>query len=283
MFNGKGFVKMYAPNGAEVFLPFDPARVRQLMAEYERQGLTPVAPDEYERERRDRVGAFVVRSHINGDGSETPVVDIYIRHRNGYTDRLRSMRVYLNTDRDVERFEAAFGVALDAIEIYDGGTPIERGKRPGQEKYIYQPQHPVWVIWRLNPASEKDENAPKRLFVRWEAAGNGQRRQQQPKPQPQPEPPPQPRPEAQPQPQPQPEPQPQPKPEPRPQAVKGTEADDNPLADVKQPVSAEVVVKTVAQVWNVPPGEAAKALFKHFGTNAKVSVNEARKWALAQM
>jgi len=275
MFNGKGFVKMYAPNGAEVYLPFDPARIRRLMAEYERQGLTPTPPNEYERERRDRVGAFVVRSHINGDGSETPVVDVYIRHRNGYTDRLRSLRVYLNTDRDRSKFEAAFGVSLDAIEIYSNDKPLERGKRPDQEKYIYQPQHPVWVIWRLNPASEKDENAPKRLFVRWEAAGNGQRRQQQSKPQQQ---------QQQPNPQPKPEPKPQPEPQTAAQTTaKDAEADDDPLADVKQPISALVIVDTVAKVWNVERGEAAKALHKAFDRGVKISVREAREWALAQM
>jgi len=170
MFTDKGLIKMYAPNGAEVYLPFDPANTNALVL-YEQEGLSPLPPGEYERERRSQIGAFVVRSHVNPDGSETPVVDLYFRHRNGYTDRLRSMRVYLNTDRDIERFQAAFGVRLDGLNIYDGDTPIERGKRPQQERFVYEPSRPVWVVWRLNPASKNDEQAPKRLFVRWETAG----------------------------------------------------------------------------------------------------------------
>ncbi len=165
-------VKMYAPNGAEVVwlvsVEGGPAEAMEIAAALERAGLFPTPPTEEERERRSRVGAFVVRSHINGDGSETPVVDVYFRHRNGYTDRLRSMRVYLNTPRDRKDFERAFGVRLDALNIYDGDTPIERGKRPQQERFVYAPAHDVWAVWRINPASTTDEKAPKRLFVRWE-------------------------------------------------------------------------------------------------------------------
>ena len=166
-------VRMYAPNGAEVLVSVNggPENVADVAAALERAGLYPTPPTEEERERRSRVGAFVVRSHINGDGSETPVVDVYFRHRNGYTDRLRSMRVYLNSQRDREEFERAFGVRLEALHIYDGDTPIERGKRPQQDRFVYRPAHSVWVVWRLNPASATDDKAPKRLFVRWEADG----------------------------------------------------------------------------------------------------------------
>jgi len=269
--NKTGFIKMFAPNGAEVYLPFDPTRARRLLAEYERQGLTPTPPGEYERERRDEVGAYVVRLHVNGDGSETPVVDVYFRHRNGWVDKLRSMRVYLNTDYDRKAFERAFRVSLETLEFYDNATPIDRGKvRPGQEKYIHMPSCPTWVIWRLNPASESDEQAPKRLFVRWESQCKNQPKQQ-PKAQPQ-----QPKPQ-QSKPNPKPKPQSQPKPQPK------APDTDNPLDEAKQPISALVIVDTVAKVWNVGRGEAAKALYKAFGKGAQLSVAEARRWAQAQM
>ncbi|HEY57644.1 MAG TPA: hypothetical protein G4O04_03755 [Anaerolineae bacterium] len=51
--NGKGLVKMYVPNGAEVYLPFEPGNAARLLALYEQQGLSSVPLSDYERERRD--------------------------------------------------------------------------------------------------------------------------------------------------------------------------------------------------------------------------------------
>jgi len=268
----QGFVKLYAPNGAEVYLPFDPNNIR-LLALYEQQGLTPVPPSEYERERRTQVGAFVVRIHINGDGSETPVVDVYFRHRNGYADRLRSMRVYLNTDRDIRHFESAFGVSLQSLPFYDSDTPIDRNRvRPGQEQYIHHPTCPVWVVWRLNPASENDEQAAKRLFIRWE---RGKCTKKSPNSQ---------------------------QSQPRPQQDKSAEVhtDESAPTDVPGPsqepaavasdddeprhhFASAPIVNAVGKVWGLPPAKVVPALYKAFGTNGRreISVAEAIAWAEA--
>ena len=279
MFNKQGFVKMYAPNGAEVYLPFDPANARQLLAQYEQQGMSPVSLTEYDRERRSRVGAFVVRLHINGDGSETPVVDIYFRHRNGYTDRLRSMRVYLNTERDITRFETAFGVSLQSLPFYENDTPIDRNKvRPGQEQYIRYPACPVWVVWRLNPASENDEQATKRLFIRWERGKCTQRQQPQQPPQHQaadqaPEPQPQPQ-IADQSPQSQPQDTGEAEPEPQPQ-------DTAANAEERYHFSTKPIVAAVSKVWEMPPAKVVPALYKAFGGNgnAEITVAQAIAWA----
>lgn len=282
MFNARGFVKMYAPNGAEVYLPFDPTNANNMLALYEQQGLSPTPLNEYERERRSQVGAFVVRSHINPDGSETPVVDVYFRHRNGYTDRLRSMRVYLNTSRDRAGFEAVFGVSLGALNIYDGDTPIERGKRPQQEKFVYEPSYPVWVVWRLNPASENNEQAPKRLFIRWErgrAAGQVQptattaqsngAAQHQPAtaknggtthPQPT-----------------APAPQDQ---DTQDQGNGATPAQDD--ATPRFPLGHPDLVKAAAAILDVKPGEAARALFQAFPKGSMLTLAEVKTWAQQQ-
>ncbi|HEY57645.1 MAG TPA: hypothetical protein G4O04_03760 [Anaerolineae bacterium] len=201
-----------------------------------------------------------MRSHINGDGSETPVVDVYFRHRNGWVDRLRSMRVYLNTGRDRAHFEATFGVSLDTLNIYDGDTPIERGKRPQQERFIYEPSHPVWAVWRLNPASESDEQAPKRLFVRWETAG----RQQSRKPQ-------------RPEPRPRQEPQAEAKEAPQPQEQGGGNGDGKRYHFASAPI-----VAAVSRAWGgLPPAKVVPALYAAFEGKGEVelSVAEALAWA----
>lgn len=270
----QGLVKLYAPNGAEVYLPFDPNNIR-LLALYEQQGLSPVPPSEYERERRTQVGAFVVRLHINGDGSETPVVDVYFRHRNGYTDRLRSMRVYLNTERDINHFENAFGVSLNSLTFYDSDTPIDRNRvRPGQEKFIHRPACPVWVVWRLNPASENDEQAPKRLFVRWERGKCIKVQQRQDAPQ---EP-------AKPQ-------QPQPKAEADHEQESGQakeESNEQPISEdndeKRYHFASAPIVQAVSRAWGgLPPAKVVPALYKAFGGNgnSEITVSEALAWAEA--
>ncbi len=166
-------IRMYAPNGAEVLVSVEtdgnPVVAMEAAAALERMGLRPTPPNEFERERRSQLGCFVLRMHDNGDDTETPVVDIYLKHANGYVDRHRSMRVYLNSQQDMNRFEEAVGMSLDDIPVYDSDTPLERGRRPQRdEQYVVWPKRKVWVVWRLNPASQEDEKAPKRLFVRWE-------------------------------------------------------------------------------------------------------------------
>ncbi len=277
MFNARGFVKMYAPNGAEVYLPFDPTSANNMLALYEQQGLSPVPLGEHERERRSQVGAFVVRSHINPDGSETPVVDVYFRHRNGWVDRLRSMRVYLNTERDVQQFQSAFGVRLDALAFWPGNTPPDRGrmKAEDEKKYIHRPRHRVWVVWRLNPASESDEQAPKRLFVRWERGRTaGQAQPTTTTAQHQPTPPTtqdgvttQPQPTA-------PAPQGQ---DTQDQGNGATPAQND--ATPRFPLGHPDLVKAAAAILGVKPGEAARALFQAFPKGSMLTLAEVKAWA----
>ena len=265
MFGSKGLVKMYAPNGAEVYLPFDPTNANNILALYEQQGLSPTPLNEYERERRSQVGAFVVRSHINPDGSETPVVDVYFRHRNGYVDRLRSMRVYLNTERDVQQFQSAFGVRLDALAFWPGNTPPDRGrmKAEDEKKYIHRPRHRVWVVWRLNPASESDEQAPKRLFVRWErgrAAGQAQptttTAQNDGTAHPQ-----------------------STAPAPQDPGANAAQAQDDATP---RPLGHPDLVRAAAAILGVKPGEAARALFQAFPKGSMLTLAEVKTWAQQQ-
>ena len=167
-------VKMFAPNGAEITLPLNLGQWQAQLRRYEQMGLLPVPPDEGERERRNQVAMFVIREHVNDDDTTTPVVDLYFRHRNGYTDRMRSMRVYLNTDRDRKRFESAFAVRLDKIPVYDGTQPLDLSRKLKKNlgQFIQHPRIQVWAVWRLNPAAESEEapkGTPKRIFIRWES------------------------------------------------------------------------------------------------------------------
>ena len=279
MFGSKGLVKMYAPNGAEVYLPFDPTNANNMLALYEQQGLSPTPLNEYERERRSQVGAFVVRSHINPDGSETPVADVYFRHRNGYVDRLRSMRVYLNTERDVQQFQSAFGVRLDALAFWPGNTPPDRGrmKAEDEKKYIHRPRHRVWVVWRLNPASENDEQAPKRLFVRWQRGRTaGQAQPTTTTAQSNGSAPAQPATAtaknggtAHPQPT-----------GPQDQGDNAPQAQND--ATPRFPLGHPDLVKAAAAILGVKPGEAARALFQAFPKGSMLTLAEVKTWAQQQ-
>ncbi len=294
--NGNGFMELYAPNGAKVYMPVSPDRLRQQMVKYAAAGLLVEPPLPEERELLFNIGAFVVRLHTNDDGSETPVVDLYFRHPNGYFDRKRSTRVYLNNDYDVRAFERAFAISLDGLEFYSG-QPITRGKNAALDHFVHQvPRGRVWGVFRPNPNFQNggSEGAPKYYFVRWEVLGqmplppktkqqgdNGQKSQ---KPQQQPQhqatdQAPEPQPQATGEPEPKPEPQPQDtgeaEPEPQPQAAAAN-------AEERYHFSTKPIVAAVSKVWEMPPAKVVPALYKAFGNNGQQEITVAQAIAWAQ-
>ncbi len=280
--NGNGFMELYAPNGAKVYMPVNPDRLRQQMVQYAAAGLLVEPPSPEERELLFNIGAYVVRLHTNDDGSETPVVDLYFRHANGFFDRKRSTRVYLNNDYDVRAFERAFVVSLDGLEFYSG-QPITRGKNPALDHFVHLvPRGRVWGVFRPNPnfQSGGSEGAPKYYFVRWEVIGqmplppktkqqgdNGRKSQKPQQP-------------LQPQ-------QPQPQiPEPEPQDTGEAEPGPQPQAaaantEERYHFASAPIVAAVSKIWGEGPGKVVPALYQAFGNNGQreITVAQAIAWA----
>ena len=277
MFNGNGVMELFAPNGAKVYMPISPDRLRQQMVQYAAAGLLVEPPSPEERELLFNIGAFVIRLHINDNGSETPVVDLYFRHANGFFDRKRSTRVYLNNGYDVRSFERAFAVSLDGLEFYSG-QPITRGKNPDLDHFVHLvPRGRVWGVFRPNPnfQSGGSEGAPKYYFVRWEVIGGQAPLPPKPKTQPQgdngksqkPQQPPQ-------------------TPQPQPQQNTSEAAPQHQAAvanEERYHFSTKPIVAAVSKVWGMPPAKVVPALYKAFGGNgnAEITVAEAIAWAEA--
>ncbi len=167
------WVKLFHPSSAQVTIPLSldkpilVAKAQALMASITsllEVGFSVDAPGLEDGEQIEEIGFVVRRSKANTDGTETPVVDIYPSHGN-----FRLLGKYLNNEADIQTFEAACGVRLNSLHLYEGDNSIERGKGLKMDKYVVALKHPVKVIWKLNPRYEGGNNKKnsKRLFVRW--------------------------------------------------------------------------------------------------------------------
>lgn len=127
-------------------------------------GFTVNLPGLEDGENFEQIGFVVRREKENGDSTATPLVDLY-----GTQDNYRKVGIYLNTDADVAQFEAATGLRLSNLPLYDG-SPIERGKNAKQDRFVVSLKSPAKMVWMLNPKweGESDKKHAKRMFVRWE-------------------------------------------------------------------------------------------------------------------
>ena len=167
------WVKLFHPSSAQVTIPLSldkpilVAEAQALMASVTsllQAGFTVDVPGLEEGEHVEEIGFVVRRSKANADGTETPVVDIYPSRGN-----FRLLGKYLNNEADIQSFEAACGVSVNSLPLYEGDNSIERGKGLKMDKYVVALKHPVKTIWKLNPKyeGENDKKNSKRLFVRW--------------------------------------------------------------------------------------------------------------------
>jgi hypothetical protein len=168
-----GWVKLFHPSSAQVTIPLfldKPilvAEAQALMASVTgllQAGFSVEVPGLEGGEHEEVMGFVVRRAKVNADETETPVVDLYPVNAN-----FRRVAKYLNEEADVHEFEAACGLSLPALPLYEGDNTIERGKNPKMEKYVIALKRPVKVVWKYNPRYEGDQDKknPKRLFVRW--------------------------------------------------------------------------------------------------------------------
>lgn len=135
-----------------------------------------VAPPGLEAGEEKELINGILRGAIEHDGEETPTLLLYAANEGMEWSVLR---VYLDTPDDVKAFEAACGVKLDAIPVYEGKDKPKRDGSKTAQKYIFRTAKPVPVIFKQNPkydeaeaaaalAANKPYTKAKRIFLRWD-------------------------------------------------------------------------------------------------------------------
>jgi len=102
---------------------------------------------------------------------ETAIIDFYSSN----TKLLKKfMHAYLNNEQDLAAFEAATGLKVDSLAVYDGALAIARDDNKAG-KYVVNLPRPIKIIWKLSPKWEEwkaaggEGNEPhKRLLVRYD-------------------------------------------------------------------------------------------------------------------
>lgn len=168
-----GWIKLFHPSSAQVTIPLTldkpilVAEAQALLASVTsllQAGFSVEMPGLEDGEHEEEIGFVVRRAKVNADKTETPVVDLYPVNAN-----FRRVAKYLNEEADVREFEAACGVSLQALPVYEGDNTIERGKNPKLDKYVVVLKRPVKIVWKFNPRyeGENDKRNPKRVFIHW--------------------------------------------------------------------------------------------------------------------
>jgi len=171
-----GWTKLFHPAGAQVSLPVplellsaDQARAMfNSVAALIEAGFTVTAPGLEEGELAEEVNAVSLRNAKDN----TPIIDFYSAN----TKLLKKfMHLYLNNEQDVADFEAATGLHLAGLTVYDGSLAIARDDNKAG-KYIAPLSHPIKLIWKLSPKWEEwkatggeGQEPHKRLLVRYES------------------------------------------------------------------------------------------------------------------
>lgn len=127
-------------------------------------GLEALEPGEH----RESVNAVLRRKFMEDDGTIVPVIDIY--PDNPALGR-RCVFYYLNDDKQIAEFEAATGLKLTDLPVFDDAQ-LNRVEKPELAKKFLRPINgTVSVVFKDNPAY--DANAAKKkakhIFVRWES------------------------------------------------------------------------------------------------------------------
>lgn len=166
------FVRVYHKSGLQVSVPLTigtllsveeaallSASVDNLLA----AGWLVDAPGLEEGETKELIGWVCRRAKVNDDGSETPMVDLYVDNEKM---TFKILTVYLNTREEAAAFEAVSGLHLGKLPLFEGDNAPERGT-PKAQKYVVRAARPFGVIHEPNPAYDPEKKKPKRRFVRW--------------------------------------------------------------------------------------------------------------------
>jgi hypothetical protein len=169
-----GWMKLYHPNSGGVQctlpVPVDSLSVDQakgLFLSVERlltAGFQICPVGLMEGETREAVTHLARRAKANQDGGMTPILDVYCG------GNFKTLHLYLNTAQEITSFSEAFSLKLAGIPLWEGDTPIERGKSSDWDNKYILPVTGVDVVYKPNPKweGEEDRRHAKRAFVRWE-------------------------------------------------------------------------------------------------------------------
>ncbi len=172
-----GYTKLYHPRGALVSLPVvgeTPSAMFAWVTSLMDAGFVVSAPGLEVGEEREMASA-VLHSTFEREGEITPTILLYAANEGL---EYSFLKLYLNNDEDVKCFEAACGVKLDSLTVYDGKDKPKRDGSTVAKKYIIKLPKPVAVVFKVNPKWDAEESAkalaagkpytvPKRIFVRW--------------------------------------------------------------------------------------------------------------------
>lgn len=172
-----GYTKLYHPRGPLVSLPVvgdNPAAMFACVTAMLDAGFVVAAPGLEVGEEREMISG-VLRSTFEKDGEITDTILLYAANE---AMEWSFLKLYLNSDADVQAFEAACGVKLDNLLVYDGKDKPKRDGSTMAKKYIAKLPRPVPVLFKQNPKWDAEENAkvvasgklytvPKRVFIRW--------------------------------------------------------------------------------------------------------------------
>lgn len=180
-----GWMKLFHPSGVLVSLPvegqgadpnqYDYAGAFAAVGRALAAGFTVNAPGLEAGEQKEECLYVARREKENKDKSITPIIDLYSSHE---AVQYKVMSVYLNDEDDVEAFQFATGVKLNALAVFPGNAAVKRGESAKTDRFIVKAPKPFGIVIQDNPKySEADAEAcaakketykvPKRLFVRW--------------------------------------------------------------------------------------------------------------------
>lgn len=168
----QGWVKLFHPlaGGIQVTLPLpvSPEKAKEIfgsLSHYLQAGFMANQAGLEDGETREPVTCIARRQKKNNDDTISPIIDVYTSNGN-----FRTISIYLDKTDDIDEYFRAVQVPLKSISLFDGDSPIERGKNPDRDKKYIVPVSGLEVVYKRNPKWEGDEDKkhPKRLFVRWE-------------------------------------------------------------------------------------------------------------------
>jgi len=170
-----GWTKLFHPAGAQVSLPvpLEPLSGEQARAMFNSvaalidAGFLVSAPGLEDGELAEEVNAVSLRNARD----ETPMIDFYSSNMKLLK---KFMHAYLNNEQEVADFEAATGLHLADLTVYDGTLAIARDDNKAG-KYITPLPRPIKLVWKLSPkweewkaAGGEGQEPHKRLLVRYE-------------------------------------------------------------------------------------------------------------------
>lgn len=158
MQDATALVNLYHPTGALVTIqltnhPITQEDVERLLADINTLttcGFSVTAPGLEDGQYSEEIDAVERREGSDG----TSIIDFYSSNA-----RLtkKFLHAYLNSPQDIDRFEKAAGIKLDAITVYDGDSACERNSTKAT-KYIKQIS-PITVVYEISQKWQRWKDA----------------------------------------------------------------------------------------------------------------------------